>query len=471
MRAPREKLMQNATSYIRFCWLRESMPGHLERDGGIVIDQDDLLLALLSLLPSQQRTETTQRLVSQDAVLAALSGEKPIESLPAWVRKGLTVILGPLTTLAQRHAAARHAGVLVDLAARIRAAVPAGAEVEVHLPYLDRRAWPLRFETLDNTEFVYHHGRVLPAEVAGCPEQLAEYTAQWLAACSADATMAAGLAFTHSVRASGELAAILSPVPPGPQSGPVESVVTLELAASACRAWFYAPLEKSGAYFPVHASASVAVQSALRRWVPWHCLTHLEDLADTATAYPLLAYMVSRPFPGSRRTDFTYDTLTKNWTYLMFQFARRPLRLLLKRIHAALTEAGHLELAAAYHPDLAKDIIAGVRKERRAIQALVAAEGAIVNQILKFGLELRAAEDPRRVTSLASEFSYGLGTRLRRLFRDRDLTGFAPLVLIEATNALSKTLFGESALRVTANIRQVESREPERFSARLAPAA
>lgn len=455
--------MENATSYIRFCWLRESMPGHLERDGGLLIDQDDLLLAMLGLLPSQQRAPFAGCLVSLDAVLAALSGETQIELLPAWVRKRLTIILGPLATLAQRHEAARHAGVLVDLANRIRAAIPAGAGVEVHLPYLDRRAWPLRFQTLDNTEFVYHYGRVLPADVAASPEHLAEYTAQWLAACSADPSMAAGLAFTHSVRTAGELASILSPVPPPPQSGTVESVITLELAASACRAWFYAPLEKSGAYFPVHASASVAVQAALRRWVPWHCLSNLEDLADTATAYPLLAYMVSRPFPGRRRTDFTYDTLSKNWTYLMFQFARRPLRLLLSRIHRALIEAGRTELAAAYHPDLAKDIIAGVRKERRAIQALVAAEGAIVNQILKFGLELRVAEDPRRVTSLASEFAHGLGTRLRRLFRDRDLTGFGPLVLIEATNALSKTLFGEPALRVSANVRQVDPRDSRGF--------
>jgi hypothetical protein len=125
------------------------------------------------------------------------------------------------------------------------------------------------------------------------------------------------------------------------------------------------------------------------------------------------------------------------------------LKIVLKSVRHALLAAGETELAHTYHPDRAGDILKRVRKERKSIRSVVAAEGAIVNYILKFGLELQGATEPILVARAAPEFVKGLSSRLRRLFREEDLTFLGPMLLLEATNALQQALGGNSALNIS----------------------
>ena len=183
-------------SVLRFCWLRETAPGHLEHDGDIRIAKCDLLLALFGMHPAQKRT-TAEPAVTLEEVLAILSAGAPFDNFPVWARRRLANILGPLASEKQRRTAARNAGVLMDVANRILAVVPADDEVEVHLPYIDRRDWPTRFEILESTEFVLCEGRVIPTTLLSS-SRLDEYNAQLLAISSASPQISKSHIYAHS---------------------------------------------------------------------------------------------------------------------------------------------------------------------------------------------------------------------------------------------------------------------------------
>jgi hypothetical protein len=435
--------------FLRFCWLRETAPGHLEHDGGIRIAKCDLLEALFGIHPAQKRTPAEPP-VSVDEILATLSVAGPFDSFPQWARRRLANILGPLASEGQRREAARNAAVLMDVANRILAVAPHDVEAEVHLPYISRRHWVSRFDVLANTEFVFREGRVVPKALLS-PEHRDEYNAQLIAAASISPAFDVVHSFTHVQSVAPGLLAAFLPVEsvPEPLSGDSGHEISIHttLASSACRAWNSAPVEKGGAYFPIHAAVSVAIQNSLRRWLAWHWLSDLNNYDDTLAAFTVLAYVCSQPFPGRRRTDFTYDTLTTDWMYFAFRCARRPLRTLLKIVRTRLIAAGKPELAQAYHPEEAKFILQRVRKQRKSIQALIATEGDIVNFILRFGLQLQAGNDAIAAVREAPEFVRGLASRLRRLFREQDLTWMGPMLLLEATNALSMALGAGSAIR------------------------
>lgn len=453
MTADSQNQTTGAGSLVRFCWLRETTPGHLEHDGGIPIAQSDLLLALFGLHASQQRT-TALPPVTLEQTLAYISGQVPFEEFPVWARRRLVLILGPMATGEMRDTARGNARILESVARKILAAVPSVSGCEVHLPYIDRRAWRQRFEILDHLEFVFHNGRVIPNDLLD-RARFAEYQAQLLAVSSVSSAMAAELTFAHSQPVVAALSNQLLPIPvklKAPAPGPANVEVRLNLAPSAPRAWNSAPREKDGSYFAVHAAVSIAIQAALRRWLAWHWLTNLANYEDTLGTYTVLAYLSSRPFPGRRRTDFTYDTLTTDWMPFAFRFARRPLKALLKSIRTAMLAAGRRDLAQTFHQRNAKTILERIRKQRKAIRAVITAEGAIVNYILKFGLELQGETDPIRAAHVAPEFVEGLVVRLRKLFQEQDLTAFAPMLLLEATDAISISQGAEPALTAAASI-------------------
>ena len=168
-----------STQVIRFCWMRETTPGHLEHDGGVRIAKCDLLLALLGLHPAQQRT-TAEPCVSVEEGISGLSGSTTYEDLPHWARRRLAIILGPLATPEMRSLAAPNLPVLERLVGRILAVLPPDTELEVHLPYIDRRDWSNRSQILDSTNFVLDEGRIVPAALR-TGERKDAYNAQLVA--------------------------------------------------------------------------------------------------------------------------------------------------------------------------------------------------------------------------------------------------------------------------------------------------
>ncbi len=295
---------------------------------------------------------------------------------------------------------------------------------------------------------------MLPA-VLLAPGRMEEYNAQILTLSSAHPEFSTGLAFSHQLTASPGLLQHLLPVAARQlqvPAGDADVAIRLTLSSDACRAWNSAPKETAAAYFPTHAPVSVAIQQAIRRWLAWYWLSRIEHFADTSRAFTVLSYLASSPYPGRRRTDFTHDTMTPEWMEAAFRHSRRPLRALLRHIRFALIAAGQKELGEEYHPRQVKLILTRVRKERKSIRALVAAEGDLVNHILKFGLEIQGVEDVLPALHRVPEFMRGMGSRLRRLFNEQDLTWLGSVLLMEATNALWIAEGGASALKTSVHV-------------------
>jgi hypothetical protein len=440
---------------VRFCWLRESQPSSLEYDLGVRIAKSDLLLALLGLHQKQQHLTPAQSPVNTDQVGAVLSGAARLASLPDWARRRLTVLFGPLAAEEYRTAALENWEVLTRVASRVAEAAGDHPDLEVHLPLIERRDWPSRFEILDAARFVIDSGRLMPENLASSEERLADYNVRLLALAATQPSAGIDLLATRQQTSLGGLARIFLPVqsdtalPDGFQD--VE--LTLRLKASGCAAWRQAPNEDSHAYFPVHAQVSVGIQSALRRWLAFRWFSSLERFQHPYSAYPLLAYFVSSPFPGRRRVDFAYDTLGSEWIFSALRCARRPLRRVLVAVRRLLVAAGQDDLAGRYIQADAKRVLDKARRERRTLHSLITADGVIVNHVLKFGIELREAPDARTATLVAKASLEGLVTKLRHCYREPNPHALATAILFEATHHLSMALGGGASLTATVTTR------------------
>jgi hypothetical protein len=437
------------TAQLLFCWLRETAPGHLECDLGLPLERADLPLAMLGLHPSQQRAATTDAL-TLDQVARALSSKACFRALPEWARKRLSVMFGPVSSDEQAPAVQRHLEHVVAAAEHALAVAPLNARVEVHMPYFSRRAWPDRFDILQRESFSLRDGRVLPSSTTDNSAELNSYNARLLAAGAmrADATIelrhSFGCAIPAAAAATLLAAAFGSDAPSGSQWG--EVTVSETLRNSALSAWRRAPIEKSPAYFPAHAAVSVALQHAFRRWLAWLWLSDPARWENVDGTQAVLAYAASRPFPGRRRTDFTWDVLSPDWVYGAFRSSRRALTMKLRSVRQAMLCAGRRDLAEQYKPSLSKAILTRVRKQKKTVRNLFACEGEVVDHVLQFGLILRNAEDEFQLGHQAADFADGLATRLRRMSTEMDLTPLATMVMLQASNALHTALGGENQL-------------------------
>jgi len=417
-------------------------------------------LALVGLHPGQQRT-TAQPPVSVQQARSAFESESHFLALPEWARKRLAALFGPLSTATHIRAARENCRILFDAGARALAEAPGESGIELHLPYLDRRQWPARFEILTKTAFRLVHGRVVPTAIARSADEANHYNTRLVAASVASSD--SPLVLCHSDRCTlpAKVAAGMYAAAFGQDieqtAGLVELAIHQRLPFRALSAWRRAPLEKSPAYFPAHAAVSVAIQRSLRQWIAWKWFSNPQHCEDIPTTHAILAYAASRLFPGRRRTDFTWDVLGQEWIYAAFHLCGRELSSRLRSVRAALLAAGRPQLAQAYAPAGAKEILTQVRKRNRTVRDFFAGEGEIVNHILRFGLVLRASEHPIEVChGEAEDFSQGLGTRLRRLSKEMDLTSLGAMILIETTNALHTALGSEDGLETQASITPLE---------------
>ena len=461
---------QLSDACVRFCWLRETTPGHLEHDGGLRIAKSDILAALLGIHPAQQRTSAGPA-VSTETALAAISGAIDMRALPTWARRRLSAILGPLAHPEQRAAAAKNVAVMMDLAARISEAVGSSTDIEVHLPYIDRRNYGGRFETLAGVRFVRWQGRIIPDSLLA-PGALDQYNAQWLAVAAVDPAVNTEITFAHTRNFPSRLIRSFLPVAADQKAPtfPEPAVeIRLTLAATACRGWNSAPHESTGPYFDVHSQASMAMQASVRRWFAWHWFSDLSRFEDISDSYLVLAYIVTRPCPGRKRTDFTYDVLRSDWMTHAFRYSRRPLKQHLRAIYSALKASGNVKLALKYQPEQARHIIERAKRDQKTMRNIIANEALLVNQMLKFGVELRGARDAFTVANLAPDHAQFMSSRLRHIFREQDLSYMTTAVMMEATNALWTAMGGAPAISTTVKVSPAEAAAPAVSPAPLAP--
>jgi hypothetical protein len=205
--------------------------------------------------------------------------------------------------------------------------------------------------------------------------------------------------------------------------------------------WFNLPPERTADFLPKFVAISVAVQATLRRAVPRIYFEDLQRFRDTRMAYPLLVYAASRPYRADSRTDYTYDIVNPALMRRFYHGAALFLPGLLQSVYDRLNAAGMHDVAKAYRPENAREIIQmvdGRKLCRRRMEALIFAETMMVDNLIPFaGCQAlpRSAREKR-----AAKTGKLWMSKLLRLYARKDFTSIATEVLDAATQALRKAL-------------------------------
>ncbi|RPI07931.1 MAG: hypothetical protein EHM65_11095, partial [Acidobacteriales bacterium] len=306
--------------------------------------------------------------------------------------------------------------------------------VELHLPFLDRKEWAKRVESLANMEVASDgNGRLLVYHVEASKRLASKNSYQsvlvlagGLSVGRAHSTSSFTLSYSdqRTLRCS-QASRILAPALraygfddravdflaglSAGRHGEVDVSLDLTVPGSLVSAWLEAPGERDLQYFPVYSKVSVTVQRALRLWLPLSYFSGIASYDTLETAFPLVVYQASRPFAGARKFELTYDAMSQQRMAVFFRMAAQRLPKELARVEELLIEAGKRGTAAFYAPRHARNILTSVQRRPKLIHSLVAADAHFVNALVKLGcqghqLREKAAKDPARAVKLLSRF-------------------------------------------------------------------
>jgi hypothetical protein len=249
-------------------------------------------------------------------------------------------------------------------------------DVELHLPFLDRREWNQRSEILAQVEFV---------------------------------------------REGNQISYVLDPA-----ARTRDRAAALSLADGG---WVIAPREKERRYFEIWQQVAVALQRALRVWIPEFYFRDPAMYEDRDAAYPLVVYEATWISHGKPRTEFTYDVSDPETLPLAFYMIGRSLQTVLERVEKLLYAANRPELARRYAPVWHEDILGAVRRRPKRLIGIFADEAALIDAVIDLGT-VRNANAVRR-------FSRSANMALRNIYGE-DMQTLGVQVLDETTRQLQR---------------------------------
>ncbi|HOL72024.1 MAG TPA: hypothetical protein PLA43_10550 [Bryobacteraceae bacterium] len=336
--------------------------------------------------------------------------------------------------------------------------------LELHLPFLDRKQWEERWEALARVEVqTGEDGRLFAytVDASDSIEKKSSYQGTLALVGALLTGREPDFTLTYTGRRAGvrvqELAPLLNAYgfPENAVEEGADVSLTLSVPGSFVAAWLHAPDESSSEYFPTFSAVSVAVQRALRQWLPYLYFSDIDRYGDLEAAFPLIVYKCMRPYPGRGRGEFTYDVMEPQTMPLALRSAARALPAETRRIHALLTAAGKPKIAKFYAPDETRQIIAAVQRKPHLLNGLLSADAFFVDNLQRLAKEGRALREalpanPKRavkkLAKFAAEFVATFHRRLRRLYGGQNFTQFGSLLLVEATRALHGALNGEGTV-------------------------
>ena len=192
-------------------------------------------------------------------------------------------------------------------------------------------------------------------------------------------------------------------------------------------AWRNAPKEREPRYFQAWQQTSVALQRAIRKWIPEMYFRDTARYEDREACYPLIVYQASRPCFGRARTEFTYEVADPETLPAAFRMIGCALQKVLAAVETALRESGRPELARRYAPVWHQDILNAVKKRPRRLLELLGDEAALINAVIGLGTD-------RRMEAV-KPFAKAASAALRNMY-GQDMRMLAPRALEEATRAL-----------------------------------
>lgn len=333
--------------------------------------------------------------------------------------------------------------------------------LELHLPLMDRNEWKTLLDYLPKMEVQADDlGRVLLTPVEP-PETAAERSN----ARHAAVLLGSGLpqhapaeanrptvAFFEQRRLSAAQARHVLPqvlerynLAALPEvSSDVDLSLTVGLTADA-QPWLEAPRPRSPEYYAAFGEMARAIQLALRAWAPYFYFLDLERFEEPETAVPMLVYQASRPASAKAASDFTYDVMNLESVSRALRTASAALPDVVRSAAALLEESGRPATAARYRRLEPRSVIQAVKQRPRWFQSLLAADAAIVAELIKLAMVTRTlrdepAEAPRRLHRALEQFTGAIHQRLRRLYGRFSAVPLGTLVLLEASHSLATAL-------------------------------
>jgi hypothetical protein len=241
-------------------------------------------------------------------------------------------------------------------------------------------------------------------------------------------------------------------------AGEVVASVSLSVPGSLAGAWLRAPGERHPLFFDVYSKVSVAIQLALRRWLPYVYFSDLSRFENLTLAYPLIFYRGTYPCSGQPRSDFAYDLVGPDSPGIARPWAARPLASALARAERLLMAAGRNDLARYYRSWRARDVLAGILYRPRFLNELLTNDAFLIDRLVGLGLAgrdlaARFGVSPRRTMQALAicidRFNASVNRKLKRLYGGQEAVSLGSLILVEATRALAAALGSEATISAT----------------------
>jgi hypothetical protein len=361
---------------------------------------------------------------SQTEPLLDVSFPNSEHGLEAW----LTAVNGDFTTALQPGAdLATHRGALT----RDFTHEP---QIELFLPYLDRKDWKFPARVLARARI---HSNLAGQIFVGWPARdYVENTLRVATFAAIDKTSSAS-SFTVS------------------HTGPPDEFGTeimRQIPGNYLTMWLDAPGDRDSMYGPVYGEIALVVQKLLREELPRRWFSKSERYARFADSFAILVYKCSRPFVGKTRTEFSYEFQLNKSMRRFFRTAAQALPAELNRIQPALARAS---CAETYHRKATRAIIDAVQTRRQHLDRLMSAESTIIECFIEFGirgnecrnyLSSHPEDTAEQIARYTEAFARALNCRVRRIHPALDTSDLALLLLMEASNALSGMMRGQSGI-------------------------
>jgi hypothetical protein len=206
--------------------------------------------------------------------------------------------------------------------------------------------------------------------------------------------------------------------------------VAIELTspADAAAVWDRFPAPASAAFLAPGARVSVALQAAMRAWLPYVWLSEPERFENFDEAAVLLMYSACRPYTPRSKDAFVFDILDDDTHRAMMYSISRKLRFRLEGFEEALLAAG-VSNAKRYAVRRWDRMLELLPRRRHEMHSILVAERELVEGYLDLANPLKRERGRVRIERV-----------LRRLFLKRDFSGLAGVFEWEATCAASRAI-------------------------------
>lgn len=204
----------------------------------------------------------------------------------------------------------------------------------------------------------------------------------------------------------------------------------LSLAMPLAEIWAAAPGDRHPNFLRLAQRVSVALQEALRLWLPY---LHFEDPAryeEVEDAACVLTYAACRPFTPQNRQVYSFDVLDSDTPRAVLYSVKRGLPPILNRIETALVAArpGAAKPYALWRMD---KLLAFYERKHHPVHSILVAERDLIELFLK------------RKSAIAGEKSEAawqvlLDRRMRKFLFKKDFRFLMPLLEVEAARAAAE---------------------------------